>query len=86
MQPNQTQADKYFQKLGITPPTSEAHGTTDDISEQLGKKMKHDWRQRGSVLFCIACPYEHATEPRFTDYLLQGTDDNGAPILKKLGL
>ena len=86
MQPNQTPADKYFEKLGISPPTRDNHGTIDDISEQLGRKMKHDWRQRGAVLFCVACPYEHATEPRFTNSILQGTDDNGLPILKKIGL
>ena len=74
-----------YEALGVAPPTVEEHGTEDDIAEKMkGQKNKHDWRQEGARLYCVACPWEHATEPRFVDYILQGTDANGLPILKKL--
>lgn len=73
-----------YEKLGIPPPSVESHGTEVEIAEQLQKPLKHEWRQEGSRLYCVACPWQHATETRFTNYLLQGTDEAGAPILKKL--
>jgi len=75
-----------YEKLGVVPPSSDAHGTEEQIAEQLNVKRTHQWKQRGAVLFCTSCPWEHATEPRFTDYLLQGTDDKGNPILTKIGV
>jgi hypothetical protein len=76
--------DKFYEKNGVTPPTRDFHGTQEDVAKNLAQSVKHDWRQRGAVLFCIACPWEHATEPRFTKHILQGTDEKGMPILKKL--
>ena len=92
MQPKKTEStpdykqdsELDYQALGAAPPTSESHGTQEDIATQLGVKVRHEWRQKGAVLFCIGCPWEHATEPRFLDYLLQGTDVAGLPILKKV--
>lgn len=78
--------DKQYLQWKVAPPSREAHGTEDEIKEALSQPMLHDWRQKGAVLFCISCPWEHATEPRFINYLLQGTDDKGQPILKKLAL
>lgn len=75
---------KQLTKWGVTPPTSDIHGTEEDIQRHLQNSVKHEWRQEGSRLFCITCPLQHATEPRFTDYLLQGTDESGKPILKKI--
>lgn len=68
----------------VAPPSHEEHLAEEAIAEILSVKRTHDWRQRGPVLFCVACPWEHATEPRFVDYILQGTDANGDPIVKKL--
>lgn len=76
--------DIDYEKAGVTPPTSDAHLTEQEIAEQLSIKRLHSWKQQGAVLFCTSCPWEHATEPRFKDFLLQGTDSNGHPILKKL--
>lgn len=77
--------DSFYTKAGVTPPSHEAHLTEDEISEQLATPRKHLWFQRGAQLFCSSCPWEHATEPLFRDYLLIGTDDNGKPLLKKIG-
>jgi hypothetical protein len=82
MQPS---SNEWFTRNGVDPPSHEPHLTEEEIAEQLKTPRKHEWRQKGSVLFCVACPWEHATEGRFTDYLLQGTDKDGSPILKKVG-
>lgn len=69
----------------MEPPSHEPHGTESDIASAMAaNRVRHDWRQQGPRLFCIACPLEHATEARFTGYLLQGTDAQGLPILKKV--
>jgi hypothetical protein len=76
---------KQYEEWGVEPPTHEPHGTPEEIASAMAaQKVRHEWRQRGAVLFCIACPFEHATEPRFVDYLLQGTDSTGLPILKRV--
>ena len=77
-------SDLNYDKLGVTPPSVEEHGTEEDIAAQLGKKQIHNWRQEGARLYCIACPFGHSTEPRFVNQLLQGTDKNGLPILRQL--
>lgn len=73
-----------YEKLGVAPPVHEEHGTEEEIANQLGVKQIHEWRQQGARLYCVACPFEHATEPRFIDSILQGTDSSGLPIMKKL--
>lgn len=77
---------KQYEDWGVDPPSHEPHGTEADIEAAMAaqKSVRHEWRQRGAQLFCISCPFEHATEPRFRDYLLQGTDKNGLPIMKKV--
>lgn len=76
---------KQYEDWGVEPPTRESHGNVDDIAAALAaKQVRHEWRQQGSRLFCIACPNEHGTEGVFTNYLLQGTDAKGLPILKKV--
>lgn len=77
--------DKQYEDWGVDPPSHEPHGTAETIKYAMeAQKVVHEWRQRGAQLFCVACPFEHATEPKFVDYLLQGTDAAGLPILKKL--
>ena len=87
MQPDKTDSTENsdeidYVKLGVPPPSHDEHGTEEDISQQLGKKNLHEWRQKGAVLYCISCPWEHATEPRFINHILQGTDKNGMPIMR----
>lgn len=79
----QSDEDKFYIKNGVPPPSREPHGTQDDIAGQL-KPLKHNWRQKGPRLYCMTCPWEHATEPIFIDKILIGTDDNGKPILRDL--
>jgi hypothetical protein len=43
----------------------------------------HIWRQSGSYLICQTCEPVHASHIG-TDFLLQGTDNKGEPILKRI--
>lgn len=74
----------WYQANGVADPSSDVHGSEQDIQQAMSAKVRHEWRQKGPVLFCVACPWEHATEPVFGDYILEGTADNGAPILRKV--
>ena len=82
MPPNNP-GDKFYTRHGVVPPSHELHGNMTELMANVDK-VRHDWRQRGAVLFCVACPNEHATEPRFVDFLLEGTDSNGLPVMKKI--
>lgn len=78
--------DKIYEEWGVEPPSHESHATEEEIKEALSKPVVHHWKQKGAVLICDACPWEHATEPRFKDYILTGTDEKGLPILQKVVL
>lgn len=41
----------------------------------------HNWVQRGPVLTCLSCPYEHSQfiDPRM---IYKGLDEDGLPILE----
>ena len=83
-QSNKNSDELDYSKFGVDAPSHDEHGSDEAIAAELGKKYIHDWRQQGARLYCIACPWEHATEPRFVDYILTGTDPNGLPLLKKI--
>jgi hypothetical protein len=77
---------QQYRDWGVAPPSFEPHGTEADVANAMeqNRKIKHKWHQEGARLICTACPWHHATEPLFTNYLLQGTDPQGQPILKKV--
>lgn len=43
----------------------------------------HMWRQEGTQLKCMSCPFTHGTfiEP---GYQLYGIDDEGKPLIRKI--
>lgn len=87
MQPQTNDEDKFYLKYGVSPPTRESHGSTVDIEaalKEIQQSSNHEWRQQGPRLFCVRCPLEHGTEPRFKDFILVGTDKKGLPILKRI--
>ena len=44
----------------------------------------HSWRQQGPYIICKTCPIEHALFIGM-DHQLIGLNDDGSPILKKIG-
>lgn len=66
-------------------PETITHGTEDDIRDKLVKLKPTVWRQEGNKLIGKT---QMGTLVNFipTDYILQGTDEDGNPILEKLDI
>lgn len=80
--------NREFQKWKVKPPTSDEHGTEEEIAERIKSQFgaKHVWKQKGNYIFCNAHDgFEHGNRVA-TDDLLEGTDDKGQPQLTKLKL
>lgn len=77
---------QFYIDNNVPLPTSSSHGTIEEIDRKRSEKIIHNWyKQEGNFIFC-KCPIgEHAsTLP--SDVLLEGTDINGNPILKKINV
>lgn len=81
--------NNWYDRNGVARPDVSEHMTEEklvEIFDKLRKETVHgDWIQDGNRLVCRKCNPQHASEPIPIDYLLQGTDDRGLPLLKKLG-
>lgn len=57
-----------------------------DYEDAKSKMRGHNWRQQGRMLYCTSCPSSHGfyPDPKHWVFQLQGTDDNGNPIIKKI--
>ena len=79
------QARKFFEKHGLTPPTSEAHGTEDDIARNLTpQKVQRWWLEGNQLKGETSSGVFGQTIP--SNYICKGIDDKGKPILKKIVL
>jgi hypothetical protein len=55
-----------------------------DISDLPKAELAgHAWRQRGTELTCISCPFTHATYLP-PDYQLHGIDERGIPMIRRI--
>lgn len=80
------QNDSWYQKRGVTPPSSVSHGiTVEDISKTLEPVNPRNWRLEGNKLIADTDMGELVNYIN-TDYILTGTDKNGRPILTKIEL
>lgn len=76
---------KDYEKLGISPPTSEGHGTDDDIRQNMKRLIPNSWRLEGDQLIgetemgtlCQKIP---------TSHILVSTDTNGLPVFRRIDL
>lgn len=84
MQPSE-QTTKEFSRWGKPLPTSQGHGTTDDIRQSLTKLKPNSWRMEGNKLIGMT---EMGELAQFlpTNYICKGSDDAEMPILVKLDL
>lgn len=74
-----------YEKLGVKPPTTSPHGTEAEIKSNMIKMTPTKWRQEGNQLIGESeLGVVAQTIP--TDYILQGTDEKGLPILVKLDI
>lgn len=74
---------KFYDFYGKARPTSEAHGSVEDIVERLVPAKPRQWRQEGNTIITDTeiGPLTHFIP---VDMTLQGTDDDGMPILAKI--
>lgn len=83
MQPN-SQENKFYDKLGIEPPTSINHGVTDqNMREKLLPANPRDWRLEGNMLYCMT-DHGPLAQTIPTNYIMRGLDENNLPILVKV--
>lgn len=82
---NEKTVEELYQELGLTPPESIRHLTEDELREALKTKANHQWKQRGNTLYCQCEVGSHSTQIP-TSLMLQGTDEQGMPILKNITL
>jgi hypothetical protein len=82
--------NNWYDRNGVARPQHDAHLTEDEIQKAFDKlraeTVHGNWIQVGNRLTCQKCNPPHTSEPIPTNYLLQGTDDKGLPILKKLDI
>lgn len=82
---NEKTVEELYEELGLTPPESIKHLTEDELRDMLKVKSSHRWSQRGNILHCTCEIGSHSTRIP-TNQILQGTDEKGLPILKKIAL
>lgn len=74
---------KEFEDWGVEVPTSDHHGTEEDIRAQLRPMMPRNWRMEGNML--IGDTDLGVFQQRMpTNVILTGTDAEGKPVFKTL--
>lgn len=73
-----------FEKWGVPPPSSEAHGTPQELKDNRERVMPSKWHQEGNKLIG---KHQIGTVVNFVppDMLYHGQDENGKHIFKKVG-
>lgn len=74
---------KFFQKHGKAPPTHNPHGTEQDIAANMKRLLPRSWRLEGNELVGMTDVGE-LRQTISTDYYLDGTDEKGLPIFRKI--
>ena len=76
-----------YEKLGLEPPEHIPFLTDEELEKEFAKIRKNtvhgDWKQQGNMITCYKCLTPHGdTIP--TNFILEGTDKNGMPMLRKI--
>jgi hypothetical protein len=74
-----------FDRWGKARPTSEGHGTPEEIRANLKRAQCSNWRLEGNVLYADT-DFGPLVQTIPTNYICRGTDSEGLPILAKLSL
>ena len=74
-----------YRKLGVPLPVATAHGTEEEIKEQMSKYTPTNWELRGNELVGYT-EMGKVVQKIPTDYVCHGMDDKGMPILKKISV
>lgn len=73
----------FFRRFNMPAPSTISHGLEEDIKEKLTELKPNSWRLEGNKLIGET---EMGPLVNFipTNYILEGTDDNGLPIFRNL--
>jgi hypothetical protein len=74
-----------FKEWKVPLPTREPHGTEEDIRANLKPLTPSKWRLEGNKLIAETDMGELVNYIP-TDYIMKGVDEQGLPILKKIGI
>lgn len=75
-----------FRKMGLEAPQAQAHGTEEYIESRMEPLKVTKWELNGNNLIGTTAEGVRMCQQIPTDYLLEGTDDQGKPLLKKIEL
>lgn len=75
----------FFAKRNLPVPTTTPHGTEEDIEKKAKKLMPNTWRLEGNKLIGET-EMGALVQTIPPEYICQGTDDEGLPILTKITL
>lgn len=81
--PLNDQTRKEFERWGKALPTTEEHGTEDQIRENMTPLQPKNWRMQGNKLIADTEMGE-LVQMMPTNLICKGTDKKGLPILVKL--
>lgn len=74
---------KQYEAWGIDPPTSDVHGTDEDIRAKMTKLLPNSWHLEGNQLTGMT-EMGQLTQTIPVEYILIGTDEAGLPIFRRV--
>lgn len=74
---------ELYEQEGKTLPSSQPHGSDDDIRQKMVKLLPNSWKLEGNRLSGMTEMGE-LVQHIPTTHILLGTDEKGLPILKKI--
>lgn len=75
---------KQYKTWGVPPPTSQPHGTPDEIKANLEQVRPTKWRMEGNKLIGES-EYGEVVQFLPTNIVCDGSDKEGLPILREIG-
>lgn len=77
--------DFYRKVLNLTPPDAVAHITEDELAQNMKQLKPNSWTLKGNQLEGMT-DMGRLVQTIPTDYILEGTDDEGLPVFRKVVL
>ena len=87
MNPSDYKPDFYdfYVKHKVTPPSFQAHGTEEDILKKLKRLDCTNWRMEGPGNLICDTEMGPLVNRLSTDIIMTGVDEQGLPILNRIG-
>jgi len=76
----------FYNKFKMTPPSTVSHGTEDNVLERMTKLKPTDWRMEGPGKLVAQTELGKLVQFVNPNLICKGTDEDGSPILAKIGV